>query len=390
MSKQLGIVMSCLALVALLASACQPSPAATAAPKPAAAAGTVLWTFQTKGAVWASPAVYDGVVYFGSDDHFVYAVDAGSQQLKWKFETGDLVRSRPAFADETIYFTSDDGNLYALNARDGKETWRLDIGNAKVKRQPLRKGYDYLQSSPAVAGGVVYVGSADSNLYAVDAKTGQEKWRFAARGAARWPMRTSPTIANGIVYTGNGWDTLFAVDARTGQETWHFDGCGNQPTPAVVDGVVYEGGRPGMVYALDALTGQKKWEFSYGAGMFVESSATLVDGVVYVGSSYTSAFFALDSATGKKKWAFPTSGSAWSSPAVANGVAYIGSNNEYIKEGYFWAVDTQTGQAKWQLKITSTLDTAGVYGVVSSPAVANGVVYFGGLDGNLYAVSTAL
>jgi serine/threonine-protein kinase len=145
-----------------------------------------------------------------------------------------------------------------------------------------------------------------------------------------------------------------------------------------------------MVYALDALTGQKKWEFSYGVGMFVESSATLVDGVVYVGSSYTSALFALDSATGKKKWAFTTAGSAWSSPAVANGVAYIGSNNEYTKEGYLWAVDTQTGQAKWHLTITSTLDAAGVQGVVSSPAVANGVVYFGGLDGNLYAVSTAL
>ena len=63
-----------------------------------------------------------------------------------------------------------DKNLYAIDAVTGKEKWRFGTGRAVV-------------SSPAVSNGVVYVGSRDNNLYAIDAETGKERWRF---GTGEW------------------------------------------------------------------------------------------------------------------------------------------------------------------------------------------------------------
>jgi outer membrane protein assembly factor BamB len=325
------------------------------------------------------------VVYFGSDDHFFYAVDIATHQLMWKFETGDLVRSRPAAADGLVYFTSDDNYLYALEAQTGKEVWRFDMGKGLHPRGALEVRWDYMQSSPAIAEGIVYVGSANPNFYAVDARTGQEKWRFKAS----FYVRSSPAVVDGVVYFGD-WDrNVYALDAQTGQEKWSFDtGSSVVPSPTVVDGVVYIGSKAPCVFALDAQSGQKIWCFPYPASIaWVESSAAVADGVVYVGSSDWRRLNAIDAATGQLKWYIPTKGFPWCSPAVADGVVYIGATG-----GYFYAVDAETGQELWRVETGKSLVTVAYgisAGVVSSPTVVDGVVYFGSLDGNLYAVSTA-
>ena len=155
-------------------------------------AGAALWTFQTGAPIYSSPVVEAGTVYFGSDDGWLYAIEAASGAVKWMFETRGMVRSRPALADGMLYFTSDDGNLYAVEIGSGIEQWRADIGNDDPSRVlPVEKRWDYLQSSPAVVEGIVYVGSADGNLYAVDAQTGKEKWRFLTGER----VRSSPAVA---------------------------------------------------------------------------------------------------------------------------------------------------------------------------------------------------
>jgi outer membrane protein assembly factor BamB len=390
--KRFPYLLTCLMLLPL-STACQqtyvPTPTPTIVPPtntPPPPAGTVLWTIQTAGAIYSSPAVAEGMVYFGSDDGWLYAAEAGSGKVKWKFETQGLVRSRPALAEGTLYFVSDDGNLYALDVASGAETWRIDIGNDLLVRVlPVERQWDYLQSSPAVAEGVVYAGSADGNLYAVDAWTGKEKWQFATQAR----VRSSPAVAEGLVYVGS-WDGhIYAVDTQTGQETWHFDTRGAywpvQPSPTVVDGIVYCGSRNPWLYALDAKNGKQLWRYPYN-GSWVESSATVVDGIVYVGSSDSQVLNALDAKTGALKWDFHGTAYFWSSPAFADGVVYIGGM--YYSQPFFYAVNAQTGQEKWKLSTGKTLEKGSTLsGVVSSPAVADGLVFFGGLDGKLYAVS---
>ena len=132
------------------------------------------------------------MVYFGSYDNHIYAVDAETGGERWRFETGDSVHSSPAVADGVLYSGSRDGNLYAVNIQTGEEKWRFRT-EGKVK------------SSPSVAGGVVYFGSYDRNLYAVDTQTGEELWRLETEGWSppprQLPMARSTSAAMTAIYT---------------------------------------------------------------------------------------------------------------------------------------------------------------------------------------------
>jgi outer membrane protein assembly factor BamB len=77
----------------------------------------------------------------------------GNLRLGWQYTTGLYVLSSPAVANGVVYVGSDDDNVYALNASTGALVWKYTTGN-------------FVFSSPAVANGVVYVGSSDDNVYA--------------------------------------------------------------------------------------------------------------------------------------------------------------------------------------------------------------------------------
>jgi len=154
----------------------------------------LVWKFKTDGEFVSSPAIVGGVVYVGSQDGRLYALDARTGQEKWTFKTDGAVYSSPASAGGLVYVGSGDGRLYALDARTGQEKWTFKTDGEFV-------------SSPAVAGGMVYIGSWDGRLYALDAGTGQEKWRFKTDGKRISP----PAIAGGVVYFGSSDGYLYAV-----------------------------------------------------------------------------------------------------------------------------------------------------------------------------------
>jgi hypothetical protein len=137
--------------------------------------------------VASSPAVADGIVYVGSLDGKVYALNATTGALVWNFTTGWEVFSSPAIASGVVYVGSEDGNVYALGAVTGALVWNYTTGAG-------------VYSSPAVAGGVVYVGSQeDRNVYALDAVTGALVWKYTT-GDMVW---SSPAVVNGVVYVGS-------------------------------------------------------------------------------------------------------------------------------------------------------------------------------------------
>jgi len=338
---------------------------------------TELWRFTTGGGVSTTPAIANGIVYFGSDDDNLYAIDAVTGKEKWRFDTGGAIyqqggiqySSSPAVVNGVVYVASLDRNLYAIDAITGKEKWRSGIG------------YKVLESSPVVANGIVYVGSDSTNLHAIDAITGKEKWRFRTLTI----VESSPAVSNGVVYVGSNDFNLYAVDVATGTEKWRFDTGGSvfSSSPAVSNGVVYVASFYGNLYAIDAVTGKEKWRFATEYGM--RGSPAVSNGVVYVASEN---LYAIDAATGKERWRSPINGQVFSSPAVSNGVVYFGNyEHDAVASGgsaygpsigYLYAIDAVTGTKKWQFATGS--------GIRSSPAVSNGVVYVGSDDGNLYAI----
>ena len=102
-----------------------------------------LWEFTMQRPVAGSASVAQGMVYIGSMDGFLYALDAATGKLIWKFKTEEQALSPPAIDAGTLFLSSTDGSLYALHARTGQSWLRF--------RTP-----DRLHDSPVVANGLVY------------------------------------------------------------------------------------------------------------------------------------------------------------------------------------------------------------------------------------------
>ena len=96
---------------------------------PRRAAGKILWRWKRTGAVESSPLLRGGVLYFGSWDHHVYALDVRGKRprLLWRFQADDEVNTSPAYAGGRIYFATNGGRVYAVNARTGRLAWRADV-----------------------------------------------------------------------------------------------------------------------------------------------------------------------------------------------------------------------------------------------------------------------
>jgi len=94
-----------------------------------------------------------GIVYVGSRDHSLYALDASTGELRWSARAADVIDSTPTIDNGVVYVGSHDHRLYALSAQTGEKLWSYTTGGR-------------INSSPSVANGIVYVGSNDHNLYA--------------------------------------------------------------------------------------------------------------------------------------------------------------------------------------------------------------------------------
>ena len=274
----------------------------------------VKWIFPTGARVVSSP-VFDGkAIYFGSDDGNIYAVDPDSGRQLWQHVTGGPVASSAAIVNGVLYIVSYDGKLYALDSRTGSTKWKFATSGERhfeakglhgwqPKNQTMADPFDTYLSSPVVAKGVVYFGSGDNNFYAVDATSGELRWKFPTGDV----VHASPAYADGVVYFGS-WDSyVYAVDAVTGKEKWKFhtgedpvihNQVGLQSSPAVVNGVVYTGCRDSNVYAIDAASGKEKWHFSTGLSWVITSPA-VARGKVIFGTSDSSRYEVVDENTGK-------------------------------------------------------------------------------------------
>jgi outer membrane protein assembly factor BamB len=389
----------------------------------------VRWQFQTKGEVLSSPAVAGDTIYIGSSDHMLYALDRTTGAKKWEFKTESRVTSSAAVNAGVVYFGSFDGNFYAVDAATGKEKWKFatpgerrfaatHLHGASPVAEVMPDPFDFYLSSPVVANGVVYFGSGDTNIYALDASTGALKWKFKTGDV----VHGSPAISGGVLFVGS-WDSFFyALDAATGEEKWRFktgedadihNQVGLQSSPAIADGVVYFGCRDSNFYAVDAATGAKRWAFS-NKGSWVIASPALTDGEVYFATSDTGLFHALDAKTGTP--IFSIDNKHWpmfSSPALAGGLAYLGTHQGKLlaidlkAQKLAWTFDTDgfkkdgatwtkaDGTPNYEAAFTDFFYDDMVSGVqkmmavgaiLSSPVVVDGTIYFGSADGNVYAI----
>jgi len=319
----------------------------------------------------ASPAVAKGALYYGSAgaNPAVYALDTRTGQGLWGSQAFYIHAGSPAVAYGRVYAVSY-LDVRALDAATGQVLWE--------QNDPF---YDIPLPEITVANGVVYVASYHvgtlhfGNVYALDANTGAVLWKLRMQD---WNV-TSPAVANGMVYVGCN-SAMCALDAGTGTLLWRYP-VGIPFPAAVSDGVVYFGALGGIAnfYALNATTGTLVWQGILPSLIAPHATSlttpAVANGIFYIGSASTDYpfdyLYALDVSTGAFLWSYRPADRIESSPAVANGVVYFGSDDMSI-----YAVDARTGVLLWQYTTASQ--------VVSSPAVVNGTLYVGSLD-SVYA-----
>lgn len=175
----------------------------------------VRFTFKTRAAIRSTPALANGVVYFGSGDANFYAIDARSGAERWHFNTGGAVNSSPAISNSQVYFSSRDGYLYALSTASGHEKWKFALG----RDLGSDNYWDYYLSSPIIAGDRLYIGSGAGRLYAIEAQSGRLIWTFDAGSR----IRSTPAVTSDMVVFGTMDGHVIALRLKDGRS------CGSSP-----------------------------------------------------------------------------------------------------------------------------------------------------------------
>ena len=356
-------------------------PAGPTGPAPA-------WTYRSGAKFWSSPVVADGIAYLGDTAGKLHAVRVRDGTAAWTFDAHAPIFGNVALTADAVFVAADNSQLFKLARAIGAELWHVDLGGGDLKRSgpaPDSAEWDYGSATPVVFDGVVYAGSVDGSLRAIDAATGRLLWRYATGDK----LRAATLATADRVYVGSRDHFLYALDRRTGALVWRFDtGSPVTTAPVLADGKIVIGTRDkAVLYALDAATGRTAWSVYYWMS-WVESAPVLVDGVLYIGSSDSRRVRALDPATGRTLWSTQVWGWTWGTPLVVDDTVYYATaaTPKYFVPGIasIGALDRRTGRLKWRRPLPY-LDGEYVSGIPGSLAGADGRILAANRDGTLTA-----
>jgi outer membrane protein assembly factor BamB len=307
----------------------------------------VEWTFRGRHLLEFPPAIAYGRAYIANNPGVLFAVQAATGRLSWRYTSGRCTAASPAVAGGVVYMaflnllrTGGDacnaapstpginGEVAALDARTGKVHWRRVIGPS--------------ETSPLVAGGLVYAGDWTGAVYAFDRKTGRTVWTYRTGGEVKGAF----ALTGRRLFVGSYDHHLYALDARTGALIWRAstqDRLGSRgtfySTPATAYGRVYIGSTDGKVYSFGASSGELRW--SQSTGGYVYASPAVWKQRILIGS-YSGRFYALDAATGDVLWEFAADGPISGSASVIGNIVYFST-----LKGTTYGLNAATGDRLW-------------------------------------------
>jgi outer membrane protein assembly factor BamB len=338
------------------------------------------------GGYRSSPIIVDGVLYASEETPTggaIRALDSMTGQPLWTRLVGPTPTT-PAVTQGVLIVADLAGRLHALDPITGSRLWTRSVGN--------------VYGDISVSSGVAFVETSSGDVWAINAMTGDVKWRFSR---PEIDFTGTPAIEDGRVFVGgqpvaaNG--IVFSLDENSGDLLWRMQLPGQfqriEASISVSDGRLYLGTTDGnprsVVVCLGSRRGRIKWVYPLPESVDTGFGAApaVADGTVYVPSTADSPvgnpeLFALDADTGKLAWKASVSGS-YSSPAVANGVVYVGG--EAADAAQLSALDATTGEVLWAYRENGT-----AFPIQSSPAVVDGRVYVGTIVGTQAVLAFSL
>lgn len=337
----------------------------------------VKWAFQSEGPIRGSAVLDGNSVYFGSADGNIYAVRKDTGELRWKFSTGGSIAGTPAVIGSTVVVSGRGKTVYALDASAGTVRWTFQM----QRSDPTSIEWTYFTPSPIADGDQVLIPSLDGHLYAVDLKSGSERWRHATGDS----LYASPLVVGDTIYQPSGDDHVYALSRSDGKLLWRFATEGVKydlsrgftrgdifTQPELRDGLLVVGSRDANVYAIDVETRAPRWKFAYDSTWAM--STKVHDGHVFVGWSTNNKINALDLATGTQKWEFDAGSHTFTRGFPSGDSVYFGSANGTVHK-----LATADGKLKWKYSVGSD--------VYSSIVGDENTLYFGADDGRMIALT---
>lgn len=352
------------------------------------------WRQKLGAAIFATASLADGVAYVGTSGGMFYAINVKDGSYRWAFAPGRPIFGEALVADEAVYFACDNGFLFKLERATGKELWRYDLGDGRSSRVTPHQvvensgdfDFDVHASRPSLIAGILYVGSGDDSVHAVDARTGARVWRFATKGKVRGDI----VVDGARLYAGSLAGVVYAIDRATGAELWQKEtGAAITDSVALIGDALIVGNRGGLLAALNPQSGTVVWKAQLW-GSSVESTAVPAKerGQFYIGSSDLRRVALMDAKDGRVLWRTDVYGWAWPRPVLAGDKLYasaVGAEPYQMRHlGSVVAMDARTGKIAWRWPMPEW-SGSWLSGFAASPAIADHTLVIGGVDGTLYA-----
>ena len=217
----------------------------------------LLWKFKTGGPLHASPVIANDILYIGSTDGKLYALDAKQWGIKWVFDAGDAIRYSATVLGNRVYFSARNNKVYALNAKTGEKLWEY-------------KTKSWTEAPLIVADNRVHIGVFPSKIYLLNANTGVLE-----------AVRERTIHIQGIEY-GCAKGVFRPIFPEHNANLWRDYTGGSESYPVTANGIVYIGARDGQLHAFEAASKTEIW--TYQLGGFVSAAPAISDGILYAAS----------------------------------------------------------------------------------------------------------
>jgi len=288
-------------------------------------------------------------ILLGIESTLAQSTWKSNEHIEWSFETAGPVYASPLILDGRIYIGSLDSTFYALDAKTGQELWRYRSGNT-------------IQSTAAVHNKLIFFESGNT-LFALTHR-GKLKWKKELYSGDinnqldPWDFHhSSPCVHDGIVYIGTEQGILWGFEAKSGERVLRCQTLSEQcirTTPVVSGNLVFYGDWDGVLYANDIAKGSLAWKYDTKQdGTYPWTNAILTSPVVEGENVYfagkSNRLYSLEARTGRKNWHYSSPTDQWliGGPLVEDGVVYLGSSDQRL----FHAIDNSNGTLLWSTEV---------------------------------------
>ena len=341
---------------------------------------------------WSGATVHDGIIYVGSRDGRVVAINSSTRSQQWDYTIipSTTIYTTPIVDGDLIYVGTYSGKVLALSTlarsqnltfpqqRYGEWEWYCPIENAKSNA---------IVANLAMSEDALYVASSNGRVYSLDKGSGDENWKredipvLTENAEKLW---NSPVIQGNTLYVSTFDGHIYTLSAETGQLlNWSFEAeAGFASAPVIYEDIIYVGSFDRHLYAATIGSDVPLWKFPQEkpAGNWFWASPIINEGIVYAGC-LDGKLYAIEAKTGEELWEFDAESPIVSSPVLIDNLLIVGAES-----GNVYVINPETGVGE-RIKNRENSDKPTINDQIRASLCAHeGLVYVRGEDNQLYIV----